>query len=280
MKITINLSKWNLGTILVTSIGIVLSVYIQKDKINVTDPDIKEVKYSANVQQQSFVRQNSYPIPDLLEIDISNYNNDPLGLLTDGIRPIGWSKSGKFAYVIEPADEACACYFFEIYIQDLITDKILWKWQYNSGSNLSENNADDINKVWKKMNSMFTQQLNNHEIMPISNVKLQKTPIAQGNYNYDFPIVNKELPNPMLDGTPIASTSIYMNRNNKRVIRIYNQTENDSYSFINNKIMGYIQSPYENRIAILYSALMRGYEGPPNVVKLSIIGCNLDYKKY
>src|SRR5690349_14764325 len=50
-------------------------------------------------------------------------------LLEAGFYPIGWSREGKFAYYTEPVDEACGCYFAELVIKDLRTDKELWKFK-------------------------------------------------------------------------------------------------------------------------------------------------------
>ena len=41
--------------------------------------------------------------------------------LTEFLFPIGWSKDGKLAYIIIPADEACGCYMFMFFIKDLKT---------------------------------------------------------------------------------------------------------------------------------------------------------------
>ena len=46
-------------------------------------------------------------------------------LLNNDLFPIGWSRDGKFAYVEEPVDDACGCYFAEVHIVDLRTDRSL-----------------------------------------------------------------------------------------------------------------------------------------------------------
>jgi len=51
-------------------------------------------------------------------------------LLTESFYPIGFSKDGKFAYYVEPVDEACGCYFAKLIIQDLRTDKILFEHKH------------------------------------------------------------------------------------------------------------------------------------------------------
>ena len=39
--------------------------------------------------------------------------------------------------------------------------------------------------------------------------------------------------------------------------------------------LGYFQSPFEDRVAVVDGFEKRGYEGPPNVLKLKVVGCNL-----
>ena len=62
-------------------------------------------------------------------------------LYVDGFYPIGWSRDGKFAYYIEPVDEACGCYFAELIIQDLRTDKIVWHFKNDPESRVDKDGA-------------------------------------------------------------------------------------------------------------------------------------------
>ncbi|MGB1309675.1 MAG: hypothetical protein ACPG47_00620, partial [Leucothrix sp.] len=64
----------------------------------------------------------------------SNLLQGPAGVeILDAVfYPLGWSKDGKLAYAVEPPDEAVGAYFLNVYIQDLVTDKILWQHKYQS----------------------------------------------------------------------------------------------------------------------------------------------------
>ena len=85
-------------------------------------------------------RSGELEFPVLLDMsqDISKNFRDfekdmaDLEFLEDKFYPIGWSKDGKFAYFVEPADEACGCYFGTFVIQDLKTDKVLWQHRHVS----------------------------------------------------------------------------------------------------------------------------------------------------
>lgn len=53
-------------------------------------------------------------------------------LMPETFYPVGWSRDGKFAYYLEPVDEACDCYFAKLFILDLKTDRVLWSFNYSS----------------------------------------------------------------------------------------------------------------------------------------------------
>jgi hypothetical protein len=44
---------------------------------------------------------------------------------------------------------------------------------------------------------------------------------------------------------------------------------------ISNRIAGYLNSPYENRVAILYNDKSWGYEGPPHVISVQPVGADI-----
>src|SRR5260221_5318667 len=74
-------------------------------------------------------------------------------LIPEGFFPIGWSRDGKFAYYTEPVDEACGCYYANLVIQDLRTDKVIWEFKYNQDDGRdNETNKmppeDNIRKLW------------------------------------------------------------------------------------------------------------------------------------
>ena len=96
-------------------------------------------------------------------------------LYPDGFYPIGWSRDGKFAYYIEPVDEACGCYFGELIIQDLRTDKTLWPFKNDPQERVDAQGApidDDLRKLWKRNEKMFVDKLREHKIDQVARFAL------------------------------------------------------------------------------------------------------------
>jgi len=42
------------------------------------------------------------------------------------------------------------------------------------------------------------------------------------------------------------------------------------------KVMGYLRSPFEPRIAVILVEVSRGYEGPPHITHINVVGASLD----
>ena len=42
---------------------------------------------------------------------------------------------------------------------------------------------------------------------------------------------------------------------------------------LSNKLVSYLKSPFDDRLAAFYVTEYRGYEGPPNVINFELIGC-------
>jgi hypothetical protein len=232
------------------------------------------------VTRLPFISQIAYPQPKEFLYAGKRKRDEFPGSLYPKFFPIGWSKDGKFAYVEEPADEACGCYFFTIYIQDLYSDTMAWQWKF-------EGNPDDgmnLKKIWNKFGTLFTGELNKYQIFPLSFDKLEKLPFLLNGIKYSFLINNSPFFDNDSKKTRIAATTITMKVNGlarKKVFKkIYTYKGSESppatYSTtLSNKILGYLKSPYENKIALFYMVENRGWEGPPNVMEFQLVGCDL-----
>ena len=186
--------------------------------------------------------------------------------LKDKFFPIGWSRDGKFAYVVEPADEACGCYFFNIVVQNMVTDKISWKWEYNG-----DDNSMNLDKIWQANIKMFSDSLNFYRIQSQSFPSLKKLPVKINNELYDFALANDTRLDPDFNIAMIRSVTVTLKVNGKPKKVIF-KTDYESH-VLSNAIKGYLKSPYENRVAVLYIKEARGWEGPPHVLSFSLIGC-------
>lgn len=241
---------------------------------------------NSNQNIQPFVAKSSYPQPQELVYSENQKNEGYPNSLYPNFFPIGWSRDGKFAYAEEPVDEACGCYFLNIYIQDMYSDKMVWSWRVELNEEQSYNpekgNIFYFKKNWNNNNALFTQKLNQYQIEPITFSNLEKLPLQIADNDYNFRITNNSFYEQGSDQQVIGSTSIALIVNGIEKKKIFKKKYSDvfeghNYSItLSNRILGYFKSPYENRIAVFLLTENKGYEGIPTVMNFDIIGCDLN----
>lgn len=185
--------------------------------------------------------------------------------------PIGWSKDGKFAYAIEPADEAVGAYFFRLKIQNMISDKDVYSWQPEE-----DPEKGNIKQMWKDNQMTFATNLNEHKIIPDKDIKLLGTEFSTEDGKFKITIENTMETDPDFGFEVVKNTNIYIKSPELGTKRIYSYTEKDYNLCLGRIVQGVIKSPYEKRIAVLVKEEFRGYEGPPNVVKEFLVGADLE----
>ena len=219
--------------------------------------------------------QNSeYSVPERVEFIPENEDH-----LITYLSPIGWSKNGKFAYVTEPADEACGCYFFEIAIIDLVTDKLLWKWKLQ-GESERESKNETKEAVWQKNIALFSRKLNEFEIIQQTDFVLESVNFVSGVNDYNLNINTEKNNDSEFKSLKSLKVEITSQELGWKTVSSAEFTE---YSLILSAgLSGHFESPFEDRIAIIYYLIKRGYEGPPNVINFKISGSHLTagFKKH
>lgn len=185
--------------------------------------------------------------------------------------PIGWSKDGKFAYVIEPADEAAGLYFFKLKIQNMISDKDAYLWEPEE-----DPETGSIRQMWKDNQMTFANKLNEHKIIPQKDIKLLDTEFSTEDGKFKVTIENTMETDPDFGFEVVKTTNIYIKSSELGAKKIYSYTEKDYNQCLGRIVQGVIKSPYEKRIAVLVKEELRGYEGPPNVVKEFLVGADLE----
>ncbi len=214
--------------------------------------------------------ESTYSIPKRVD-----FISDSGGRLISYFLPIGWSKSGKFAYITEPADEACGCYFFEIAIMDLVTDKLIWNWKFEG-----EDQVETIQSVWTKNLKLFENKLNEYGIIQLNEFKLQKTSFESDDKQYNIELFTESNKNWDFENLQTLRIDVKSQELGQKTITNYNLKE---YDFVLEAgLSGHIKSPFEDRIAVIYYQVIRGWEGPPNVIKFKITGSHLNvrFKKH
>ena len=196
-------------------------------------------------------------------------------IMPESFYPIGWSADGKFAYYVEPPDEACGCYFGTLVIQDLKTDKILWEDKYNGGETSAPEKLETITEHWKTQQKLFSKKLAEFGIKP------------ESKFSLDFPAFKyqKDLLTPKLvslvkndDGLYARGTlRITLSSKSKGRKTIYERKFDPKVvsGFLGAEIMGTLVSPYEARAAIVVVEKLRGYEGPPHTTRVRVVGATL-----
>jgi hypothetical protein len=202
-------------------------------------------------------------------------------LIPQAFYPMGWSRDGKFAYDYEPVDEACGCYFANLVIHDMRTDKVVWEFEYNQDKLTDDKGnmppEDNIRKLWNKHRKLFSQKLAENGIIAGGAFQMLRPTFTIGgrsytakseikwgkNADYDENVVN--VLDVMLMAPGAGSKKVYTHDNSK-----------EEFNFsLNAGIIGVIKSPYENRVAIIAMTVERGWEGPPHNGNLLIAGADL-----
>ncbi|HRH42779.1 MAG TPA: hypothetical protein PKY82_14210 [Pyrinomonadaceae bacterium] len=209
----------------------------------------------------------------LLLGDTLEETNENPRLMKEYFYPLGWSKDGKFAYYLEPPDEACGCYFGEIYIVDLKTDKILWSKKYEGQMDKPE----DLKSTWKKFQKLFSQKLNQYGIVAAKNFTLlgENFEANGDSFKIDyFADVNLD-EDPYNSKGSIAVKMVSATKGKKTLYQKTFKGENNA-GILASSLGGVLKSPFESRVAVIRVDTQRGWEGPPHVTKISVVGADLN----
>lgn len=225
----------------------------------------------------------SYSQPTKLKVDniVNPGERDAEGnisALTEAFYPIGFSKSGKFAYYVEPADEACGCYFAKLVIQDLRTDKILWEHEYE-GEPLDGNGGEfepneNIAGHWKKNRGMFSKKLAQYGIRQEKEFSLNQTVTYRGDaLTAKLDLNIKEYDVYSADG----SVDLWMISEHKGKKSIYKKIYDpgELTGFRGAELAGMLKSGFGSDVAVVIVETYRGYEGPPHITTIKIVVSDL-----
>ena len=221
------------------------------------------------------------PVEVKLKVNRRDYNRSGVGgdFGIENFYPIGWSKDGKFAYYTEPVDEACGCYFGKLVIVDLKNDAVVWKFDYTSEDDdeRASKKPKSLAALWNANRKLFSGKLNENNIEPERAVRVLPFPIS---YKTDrmTPSLSVER-KPMSDEDRIygditrARVQLSSRQNGKKIVLDQGYSEAKPLYV---GVVGYLKSPFEPRAAIILIELYRGYEGPPHVGEVRIVGASLD----
>ncbi|HKX82651.1 MAG TPA: hypothetical protein VJL58_00395 [Pyrinomonadaceae bacterium] len=197
-----------------------------------------------------------------------------------GFYPIGWSRDGKFAYYVEPVDEACGCYFAELYILDLKTDKELWKFKNDPESRVDANGApldDNLQKLWKRNQRLFNKKLSEYGIVPITRFASLGNNFSSGGRSYSVKLIAPKEHDDEFGYDHVRSVNLALSSPALGTKTVYSADEKGErfLSPLDVAVAGVLKSPFENRMAIVMMSVHRGWEGPPHTVGFQAAGADL-----
>jgi hypothetical protein len=198
------------------------------------------------------------------------YNQGVTDVLPDKFYPIGWSKHGNFAYIIEPADEGLGNYQMGIVIMNMVSNEVLWDW-YTKPEVTKDLYREDI---WQKHYKNFKQMLNKYGIIQQRHIKLTNPYFTYKKKDYTIKLQTTTTKNKDMGIDVITQSQIYLKSPQLGQKQIA-QKQYPASMIIGQQIAGCIISPFEDRIAVIVKSERWGYEGPPDVVEFQLFGANL-----
>jgi hypothetical protein len=201
-------------------------------------------------------------------------------LAPESFYPLGWSRDGKFAYYLEPVDEACGCYFAKLFILDLKTDKVLWSFDYDSEATdeaKQQGKPYSLDTLWNANRQLFSDKLREYAIEPQVRYSLLSFPAKYKGELVTATLNTKERSGLTDEERPygtIGKATLHLNSSRRGRKTILDHSYADSRPLKVGQL-GYVRSPFEPRIAVLLMKVMRGYEGPPHTGRLQIVGASL-----
>ncbi len=182
---------------------------------------------------------------------------------------LGFSSDGKLAYIYEQFLEGKGCTDVYVFIQDLVTDKILWQLDNldNEGFDDLESttvsfikkNAKTINEAFVKYN--IQQSDCSYKMLPYTNngesinIEVQITDTGKLFHEYLK----------IIDYSCIAV-------NNKKQKKTLSSKKDEVIEDV--FVCGYVKNPYEDRLAIVIAEQRYGFEGCD--IHYHVLGCAIN----
>ena len=189
--------------------------------------------------------------------------------------PLGWSEDGRFAYAIEPPDEAVGSYFLNVYIQDLVTDKIIWEDKYQSVPEATTG-IQSFAAYWQANQSKMDAQLKKHGIKQVNDSVLFAGSISNNDDRLDYVVKKK------LKGQPdfgnlamVTEYQVMVTSDNLGSKTVHKEQYKKPISVLDVDVLGYLRGEDKRRVALLIAGVRRGYEGPPHTSWFKVVGTNL-----
>ncbi len=206
-------------------------------------------------------------------INLMAYSQKPeSGMMyqADSIIPIGWSRSGYFAYIKEAPVEGRGGVIYTYVIFDSINDKIVWSTEHD----IIDGTEDSFEISYKQFKPTFLKALQKFKIEQGEGTKFEKFPyksLEGSSYTIELKTQKRLSKNPQdffLGDIKSLKVNVLKDRNIKK--KVYSKENLRAFSYWS---AGYFKSPFEERILIVVGEEIYGFEGTEG--KFIFIGCDL-----
>ncbi len=190
--------------------------------------------------------------------------------------PVGWSRDGKLALAMAgPWSDGFGGLEVTVGIYDLRTDRYLWS---RSESIECEEGKDIVALFWHRQARAMAAQMRRHRIVSIL-TPLRTFPYVLDGDTVDIAVQVERLRAEESDWCLpfIKSAAVWVVSSGLGTKTLFRLAARDSghIGLLSVAVAGFLESPFERRIAVLLVHTHMGWEGPPNTESLSIIGCSL-----
>lgn len=194
------------------------------------------------------------------------------------VRFYGWSRDSKIAYSIENEIPGRGGVLIRYFIQDLITDQILWQLDDDSNdwneTAFSKSKSTEGEYSFTLQGKKLADALKDHKI-ETGNYELKKLPIriiksATDRYEVEIETDILETGEKLYDMLKLIDYRIFAHKSNNRSKVILEKT---GVVVENVYACGYYLSPYEERAVVVIGEESYVFEG--NGINYEMVGCSL-----
>ncbi len=250
--------------------------YVKKaTKLNMKEHKIncafKEIKAFSVVETLALpkalnLEKSAFP---LLEEYSSGIEGVPF--IYNNFYPLGYNSDGKFAYIKEYDTDPADMVLIRTFVQDLVTDKILWEDEFKFEGDISTIGFKDF---WVSKSALISKKIKEYGIKPFKNIKFEPNSYRYNNNFYSLDAMSKSTFRKDWDMEFLDSSTIMLSAKGKGSKVIDTQHYKKSY-LLARRAIGFIPLGGNDRIAVVVANVQRGWEGPPHNLSYDIVGASL-----
>lgn len=196
----------------------------------------------------------------------------------DNFYPLGWSPDGeKFAYAIVRGEEGGRETFSGVFIQDLVTDKVIWKLKKTP-----QQSENTVGNFWRENHQQVRAQLDKNKIkLGGAGLEINTTSLAYNSAKFDYTVTAKQTTDGQITSYRVLlkSSAKGSKEISKATLKTIDRQKGDYGNKEKVAVIGYFQGADKARVATVLGLMETGWEGT-RVMRYKIIGASLKYGKW